>query len=248
METLEHQRIHLSSRDRDLIAYSDPSSFTYWLDYKLRNIKEVYFDHIIFPTYLGFIKQLDNSNTLKTDIDTLFSSDVSLNQQYTVNSNTYEICNKTDISISFTINAAQSPSYEYILSTSTLVKYTPRHLTNPGNELHYININGIKHRIKHPIHPKLNYTSDLYQILMYEKIQYKKSDPQLFERMIISFTNRLNEQITFPNIDYNYSTTNGDYSSKDYYIRHPLNDLLQYDVFIGIIGYVTNIKIDVFNY
>lgn len=271
--------INLNSVNRDLKVNKNPLKFTVWLNddhgsscinRKFTHIKFINFEHIIFPNYIQILKQkVTDSDVLYADINTLFSPlTQTINSQYSLNDNTFEICNKVingvETSINFTVNMDITCSYEYINNNSniTINKYVPVSLDNPGNHIQYISIQPCDNKYIYStkngnffkyVFPKLDKKSDLYES---KKKSYAIfSDNELLElkRIYVEMLGNNCQPIIINNLDYNYSSHSyvalneqPNYSSPSHYPRHPLNQKFQIDIFLKVGNYEQQLKTNVF--
>mgnify|MGYP000971683100 CR=1 FL=1 len=65
---------------------------------------------------------MKTSDPLFADIITIMNGTVTVNNQLKLSDKTYEICNKVNSVVNFTINGIKTTSYEYINNTTNLVK------------------------------------------------------------------------------------------------------------------------------
>jgi hypothetical protein len=187
--------------------------------------------------------------TIDSNISSLIDSNIS-----------YQICNvvKTNLTaeINFTVNYNKcmiyTYKYNYINSTYSLDKYIPIY-TKLNTYIQYICIQPTNNKfifntksisVFRQVYPKLNSLSDLYFAIKKSLIVYKNTDLLNFYKFNIKLLDSNYEQIIIQNLDTNvvysnrctccYETSNIKYSCKCYYLRHPLHDGFQIELFIKL--------------
>lgn len=262
--------VNFSSSDRDMLFDKSPLNFNVWFNgersksniYKsFKNIKSVQLEHVTFPSYIQLNKErINESNEYYNDINNIINNDVEINNQYTYNGNTFEICNiieKDGITyINFTINMDTLSSYEWIKNGDniSLYKYVPITIDSVSNRIHYMSISPCDnvqiYSTKHNnffryMFPKMKTGSDLYLYTRKSKISYTSNNLLNMNRIIVKIMNTTGEPITIDNLDFLYSSHNDfilDYTSPQHYIRHPLNAKYQIDIFLKVECYEKSIN------
>lgn len=172
----------------------------------------------------------------------------------------YQICNihKTSlmIEINFTINYNKSIiytfTYNYVTNTTILDKYIPFQTIN-SNAIQYISIQPTNNKyiyntksisIFKPIFPKLDNLSDLFFAIKKTFIVYKNSDLLNIYKFNIKLLDINYEPIIIQNLDINLDpyikcscsveTNSFNYSCKCYYLRHPLHNDFQLNLFLKL--------------
>lgn len=277
---LEKYSISFSSSNRDDKSDKSPLNFTVWLNdeknksniYRsFKNIKKVNFEHVVFPNYMQLIKtEVLNTDPSYNDIITVMSGFSSnINDQLTLGTNTYEICNAhTNIGthINFTINGNTLESFEHINTSGsiTIYKYTPISIDSPGNRIQFLSIHPCDNthiystknkNIFRYLFPKLKSGSDLYMYTRASTITYPNGNLLQMKKLIVQLMDNQGNPMNINNLDYNYGTysakslnEDSDYSHPTYYLRHPLNPHFQLDIFISIECYEKKLELNsVFN-
>jgi hypothetical protein len=256
---INHHCINLNSINRDLNVNKNPLKFTVWMNddhgsssinKSFSNVKFINFEYIVFPKYIKLLKQkMKTNDALFSDIITIMATDPNINTQVTLNNKTYEICNKVDTIINFTINQNKNISYEYI-DNSTINIYLPISLSTIGNEIQYISIQPCDNKYIYStkqknffkyVFPKLNKTSDMFLSTKKSYVTFKDSELLELKRIYIELLDSNCEPIIINNLDHDYSAhiekglnIDVDYNDPSYYLRHPLNPDLQIDIFMKI--------------
>jgi hypothetical protein len=263
-KSVNEYSININSINRELLPTTSPFNFTVWLnststiERSFKNVKFVAIDHITFPTFIQIIKHyVTNSDLLYNDINEICNDlTATINEQYEYNGNTYEICNKYEENgktyINFTINENKLTCYEYVKSDSsfTIYKYLPIELNSISNTIQYISIDSLNNMFIHNTNghnmfkyvlPKLKTDTNLYSYLKHNKTVFRDSCLQHIKKMQISILDSNSNVIKLNNLDPLYSNSTkyslnepSDYSSPNYYLRHPLNPRFQVDLFLRI--------------
>jgi len=278
---LNNYCVNLNSINRDLTIDKNPLKFTIWMndDHNtstvnrfFTHIKFIKFEHIVFPYYISLNKyKINESNALYNTINTNLSDlNVDVNEQYTFNNNTYEICNKVIVdnitTINFTMNGITTTSYEYINNDSTITinYYSGIQINTIGNHIQYMSIapsdnkyifntkNGTYFR---HVFPRLDPTSDLYTDMKLSYVKFKDSELIDVKRLNVELLDLNCKPILISNLDYNYQGHNviglnetRQFTDPEYYLRHPLNSKFQIDIFMNIACYEQSIdEINPFN-
>ena len=89
--------------------------------------------------------------------------------------------------------------------------------------------------------PKLKSGSDLYTFTRESTITYPNNNLLQIKKLVVQLMNNQGEPMFINNLDYNYGTYSKSefheetlYNHPKYYLRHPLNPLFQFDIFISI--------------
>lgn len=195
--------INLNSVNRDLLANKNPLKFTVWMNddhgtssinKSFSNVKFINFEYIVFPQYIKLLKtKMKITNPLFIDIINMSKNEIKVNEQITINNNTFEICNKLNTVINFTINKNKNITYEYINDTIINI-YTPTLLSTIGNEIQYISIQPCDNKYIYStknknffkyVFPKLNKISDMFLSIKKSYVEFNKSDLLELKRIYV---------------------------------------------------------------
>lgn len=233
-----------------------------------KNVKYIAIEHIVFPNYIQMIKQiLPVTDILYNDINDMMNDlSAEINYQYEYNGNSYEICNKNikngSTYINFTINQNKEKVFEYVKTESTYVIYTyvPISIDKIPNSVQYISLkqfdneqiyNTHGHNMFKFILPRLKKDINLYSYLKRHITVFRDSNVQNLNKMQITLLDSNSQKIIINGFDFDYTTNKNyglnedkDYSSPEYYLRHPLNPRFQVDIFFRIGCYEKEIYIE----
>lgn len=235
-----------------------------------KNVKYISIDHITFPNFIQLVKHIMPTNDSLYDVIDQVMDDLTsvINEQYDVDGITFEICNKYSkngtTNINFTINENRTTLYEYEKSSTGFIiyVYSPVRITDVPNPVQFISIqpfdnsaiyNTNGHNIFKYVLPKLKKDTELYSYLRKNKTTFRDCNLQNLIKMQVALLDNNSEHIKVNNLDYDYSISTKyslneprDYSSPEYYLRHPLNPRYQVDVFLCIGCYEKEMKLSVF--
>jgi hypothetical protein len=229
--------------------------------YQLLKYKENYAQNDIMLNDIQsiFLLNFDNMDKIGIEIETI--------------NNSYQICNIISrynyIEVNYTINRNKEICYNYINDNNniTISYYKGYSIKNPGNYINYISINKMENEFIYStnnvpffkdIYPKMKINSELYIATRKSYIIYKNSNLITINKFIIKLFDSQLKQILINNLDYdilninnicnicNCSFENINYSCKCYYLRHPLNNHFQIDIFIKIGCYTPDFNKEVF--
>ena len=165
------------------------------------------------------------------------------------------------VTVNFTLNGDPTVVYEYYdnMGTKIINKYAPIGMETFNNHIQYLSLENMDNKFMFsttnknmfkPIFPRLKTSCDKFLAARKESLVYNDDDLLNLNRLYIKIMDRCNESVIINNLDTTCNTNGCNcspfedplFSCQCYYLRHPLNEKFQIDIFIKLGMYARRIK------